>query len=393
MSPLRLAIIVSHPIQHFCPQYVSFARNPEVTVKVFFGSILGYKPFADQNFKEVISWGNLNLDKFPHIFLNADKELPITAALDATSLDEELSLFKPGFIITYGYFQKLQRHACKWAKKNSIPIAYISDSELRQKRNAFKQLLKYPFIRWYLSRIDYFLTVGDENERYYQFYKVPSRKLLRMHFPIDEKLYKTSYEQRSLLRSRIREQYAINKDEIVLSVVGKLVSWKNQDHIIEAMEILERQGIYIHLFMVGSGVKMEEWKTKAKVLKKSRVHFSGFVSIDVLPEYYAASDIYVHPASAEPHSIAISEAIYMSCPVIVSDTCGSFGPTDDVQEEINGYVFRFGDIENLAELIKKVIINREKRESMGIYSHQLGVKHQYSSHIGVIDSIVKALHN
>lgn len=391
MQPLKIAIVVSHPIQHFCPQYVSFAKNSGLNIKVFFGSVLGYKPFKDNNFKEVISWNNLNLDKFEHIFLNGDEELPVTAAIDAISLNRELSAFNPELVITYGYFQKLQRHACSWAKKNNIALAYISDSELRQKIGFFKQALKYPFIRWYLSKITYFLTVGDQNEQYYKFYKVPEQKFIRMHFPIDIELYKIKYEQRDLLKSKIRKEYGIRADEIVLCVVGKLVSWKNQDHIIDAMRILEREGVFVHLFIVGSGNKMDEWKIKAQLLQKSRVHFTGFIGIDTLPDYYAASDVYVHPAFIEPHSIAVSEAIYMGCPVILSDNCGSFGPNDDVQEDKNGNVFKFGDIEKLAELIKKLATHKNERESMSMNSHQLGVKHQKISHITVADSLINAI--
>ena len=65
MQPeLRVAIVVSHPIQHFCPQYVSFAKNKNIELKVFFASALGYKKYADANFKKEISWGNLQLEKF-----------------------------------------------------------------------------------------------------------------------------------------------------------------------------------------------------------------------------------------------------------------------------------------------------------------------------------------
>jgi glycosyltransferase involved in cell wall biosynthesis len=64
-----------------------------------------------------------------------------------------------------------------------------------------------------------------------------------------------------------------------------------------------------------------------------------------LPAYYAVSDVYIHPPSIEPHSIAMSEAIYVGCPVVLSDRCGSFGPTDDVREGINGFVYSFAEIE------------------------------------------------
>lgn len=391
MSKPKIAIVVSHPIQHFCPQYESFAKYEGAITRIFFGSALGYKPYLDSNFKQEIFWSNLKLESFDHVFLNGDIVLPVTRELDAPTLSKELTLFSPDLIVVYGYFQKIQRSAYRWARKHNIPIAYISDSERRQQRSFLKECIKYPYLKLLFSKISYFLTVGNANEEYYQYYGVSKQRFIRMHFPIDINLYKSCYDQRDTLRSGIRQQYGIRADETTLCVVGKLVSWKNQDHLIEAMKILETQQLYVHLFMVGSGDKMEEWGQKAVVLKKSRVHFTGFVNADVLPAYYAASDIYIHPASVEPHSIAISEAIYMGCPIIISSTCGSFGSSDDVQEEMNGYVYEFGDVEKLAALIKTLISDQSKRQAMGNYSHQLGVKYQQISHNQTIEKLVEAI--
>ena len=136
----KIALVVSHPIQHFCPQYVSFAKNTTIEFKVFFASALGLKKYYDENFRKEISWSNLQLNQFNHIFLNGETTASADKSIDAASLDKELTLFKPDIIITYGYFQKLQRRAYHWAIKNKVKLAYISDSELRQTRNKWKEI-------------------------------------------------------------------------------------------------------------------------------------------------------------------------------------------------------------------------------------------------------------
>lgn len=386
---LKIAIVVSHPIQHFCPQYVSFATHPAIKLKVFFASALGYKKYLDPNFKNDISWGNLSLDKFDHVFLNGERVLPSDRKLDASSLDEELKGFEPGLIVIYGYFQRLQRRAHQWAVKNSVALAYISDSELRHKRNPLKEFIKSFFIKRHLSKIDLFLSVGDSNEEFYRKHNVAEKNILRMHFPIDLDQYTDSFQKREVLRQRIRNEHAISKDRRVLIVVGKLVPWKNQDHLIDALQLLEESEFYLDLFIVGSGFMEQELKAKAKKLIHSRVHFTGFVSIEKLPLYYAASDIYVHAASVEPHSIAVSEAIYMGLPVIISDRCGSYGPTDDVQIGKNGFVYRFGDIEGLAQQIHELSTNQELMEKFGEHSHESAVEFQNQAHKGILEQIIK----
>ena len=386
---VRLAVVISHPIQHFCPQYVSFSQNPSVELKVFFGSAIGYKKYVDENFKREVSWSNLQLDRFSHCFLNGERVLQPDKNLDAPLLEKELKSFQPDLLFTYGYFQKLQRRAHRWAVKNKVPMAYISDSELRHYQPVWKEWLKSFFLRRYFAPVSYFLTMGDANEDYYKRHGVSPDKFLRMHYPIDFEMYRKSFLNKDLLRLAIRRQYAIGEEEIALCVVGKLVPWKNQDHIIEAMTILESEGIYAHLFVIGSGELQSKLEQKAQALKKCQVHFTGFVKADELPAYYAATDIYVHPASLEPHSVAVSEAIIMGCPIIISDHCGSYGPTDDVQEGKNGFVYEFGNIPGLADKIKKLITDKQTRKDFGLYSHNSGMRFQENSHFHMLENLVE----
>jgi glycosyltransferase involved in cell wall biosynthesis len=386
----RIALVISHPIQHFCPQYASFAKEQDISLKVFFASKLGLEKYVDVQFGEVISWGNLRIEEFDHEFLNNEVIQP-DSNIDAPALDNALEKFSPDLVISYGYYQKLQRRAAKWANRKHVPLAYISDSERRQKRSKLKELIKYPFLGIYFRRMSYFLTVGNANEEFYSFYGVKREKFIRMHFPIDVELYERSYAEYESMRKDIRARYFIADSDFLISVVGKLVPWKNQDHIIEAMERLEKQGVYTVLFVIGSGEKLNEWENKAKKLSKSRVIFTGFTDIGILPSYYAATDLYVHPASVEPHSIAISEAIYMGCPVLLSDTCGSYGQDDDVQVTKNGHVYSFGNIEKLAAGIKWFVEHPLERKRMSEFSHELGVIHQQTAHSGVIKSLVSKL--
>jgi glycosyltransferase involved in cell wall biosynthesis len=383
----KIALVVSHPIQHFCPQYVSFAQNEGVEFKVFFGSKLGLKKYFDANFKQEISWGDLGLNKFENQFVNGDQVIPSDKNLDAPVLDSALAEFNPELVIIYGYFQKLQRRTHRWAIANGVRIGYISDSEFRHGRNRLKEMLKYFFIKRYFSSIDYFLSVGNANEDFYRYYGVESKRIVRMHFPINIIHYEKSFAERHKLRERIRDQYKINSNEVVLSIVGKLVSWKNQDHIIDSVKLLEERGVFVHLFILGSGDLIEILKQKASSLKHSVIHFTGFTNPEELPAYYAATDIYVHSAAIEPHSLAVSEAIYMGCPIILSDRCGSYGVTDDVQESRNGFVYEFGNREMLANKIEILINDAAMRFEFGLHSIQISRQFQNRSHYKMLDEL------
>ena len=382
-----MAIVVSHPIQHFCPQYSSFAEDDSVELKVFFASTLGFRQYHDPNFGEVISWNNLKLDSFNHEFLNNGEVILANKNIDAPELELVLKNFNPDIVVIYGYFQKLQRRAFKWSKNNKVPIAYISDSERNRNKNRIAEILKYPFLYRFFSQIQYFLTVGDSNEAYYRYYGVSIEKFIRMHFPIDINLYRESYIKKSVIKSTLRACFNIGDEEIVLTVVGKLVEWKNQGDIIDTMILLENEKVILHLFIIGSGKMMEALKGKAQKLTKSKVFFIGFVQPEELPAFYAASDIYIHPASLEPHSLAISEAIFMGCPIIISNKCGSYGPTDDVNIDKNGLVYACGNIKELSEKIKILSADQAMRKRFGETSHSNAQKFQDQSHSGVLKKI------
>lgn len=388
---MRVAIIISHPIQHFCPQYASLAAHPDLTVKVFFASALGYKKYKDLNFGQEIAWNNLRLEEFDHQFLNDGAVLPADANLDAPELDAALTAFKPELVLLHGYFQPYQQRAYRWARANKVRMAYISDSERRQKRPVLKEIFKYPYLRRFFSRIDCFLSVGDANEAYYRHYGVARGKITRMHFSIDLQSYRLAYARKQELAETVRKKFDLSASEIVLSVVGKLVSWKKQADIILAMKMLEDKGITTTLFVIGSGEEQKVLHEQAGILKASKVIFPGFVTPEELPAYYASTDIYIHPAAIEPHSLAISEAIFMGCPAIISHRCGSYGPDDDVQEGKNGFVFRCGDIAALAECIALLVSDPARRRIFAAYSHEIGEKFQQRSHGGFVREMIEKL--
>jgi glycosyltransferase involved in cell wall biosynthesis len=390
----KIAIVISHPIQHFCPQYASFAKIPNVNIKVFFASTVGLKPYKDDKFKQEISWGRLYLDEFNHEFVNGSIDLPINANLDSDKLEEKLEEFGPDGIITYGYYQKLQRRAYNWALKKKKKIFYISDSELSGKRLAGLTFIKKFYLDQYFRKVNAFLTVGDSNEYYYKYYGVPFYKMSRTFFPIDIKTYEEALSNKDELINALLVRHNISKDDFIISTVGKLISIKRQLDVIKALLTLdnfkERRIVY---FLIGNGPDKEMLEDIASKVKFHKIIFTGFTKPEDLPSYYLASDLYIHPSEIEPHSLAISEAIYSSCPIVLSDKCGSYGPTDDVKAGFNGFAYESGNIDQLSNYIKLFINDQELRNKFSINSRSIAIDHQGKAHAqGLLNAIQIALH-
>jgi glycosyltransferase involved in cell wall biosynthesis len=378
-SSPRVAVVLSNPIQHFCPQYTSWAQHDDWEIKVFFASSAGVEAYTDPDYGEEIAWEGIDLD-FPHQFLNDGEVLPINPQIDAPDLEQHLNAFDPDVLVMYGYIQKLQRRALHWGAGRDTTVLMFSDSEQRQHRPWCKRLAKKLVLPSYIYRkIDGFLTVGDANEDYHLHYGARPDQLFRLSYPIDRDFYDASYEDREALGREIRDAYDISADAAVFSVVGKLVPWKRQKDLIDALAHIDPSQDVVAV-IVGSGEQEEALKRRAERLDVHRVVFTGFVQPTELPKYYAASDAYVHPSSVEPHSVAISEAIYMGCPAVISDRCGSYGPNDDVQIGRNGFVYGCGDTRALARDLERLATSPDLRRRMGDASHCFAVQAQEKSH-------------
>jgi glycosyltransferase involved in cell wall biosynthesis len=371
---MRVAIVISHPIQHFCPLFAEWAQASHWQLHVFFGSTAGLRPYRDKDFGKTVSWGDLKLDQVPHSFLNGDLPVPIDGNLDAKSLNQQLTAYEPDAVLSYGYAQRLQRRAQRWAATNRCRLLMFSDSELRHYRPAWTKIAKRLTLPHLLKAVDWFVTTGNANEEYYRHYGVSPSQFVRGSYPIAWRDYQSAYANRAKLRQQARERLGIAQDIFLVSTVGKLVEWKRQVDIIRAVAMLRSPRAVA--MIVGSGERLASLQEEASKLGERTAVFLDFVAPERLPELYAASDVYVHASSKEPHSVAVSEAIFMGLPVIVSDRCGSYGTDDDVRPGVNGFVYPCGKAAILADYLMRLFRDEDLRLEMGDASHRIGSEQQ-----------------
>ncbi|WP_417617931.1 glycosyltransferase family 4 protein [Parasphingorhabdus sp.] len=376
MTQPRIAIVVSHPIQHFCPQYASLAAISDWQVKVFFASSMGKKAYHDKDFGHSLAWSSLSLDAFEHQFLSEDA-LPSSKNLDAPELDQALAAYDPDVVVIYGYWQKVQRRALAWAVSAGKRIYYISDSELAHGAGGPKSWLKTLLLRRRLAPVSRFLTVGTWNEDFYRRVGAPVSKMTRMNFPIDIAAFDHALADSKELREKTRRELGFKPDDFVIATVGKLVPRKRQADLIRAVLIAKPEA-RLRALVIGSGP--DEAALQTLVNGDERVRMCGFISPEALPALYLASDAYTHLSSYEPHSLAISEAIYCGLPVVLSDRCGSYGPSDDVEPGANGFVFPVGDVESLAGMLSRLAQSPSLRQRFSKRSLAYALDAQHQAH-------------
>lgn len=151
----------------------------------------------------------------------------------------------------------------------------------------------------------------------------------------------------------------IKQNEIKVILVGRNNKVKDIPTFVKAAERL--QGVdRIHFILVGKGLTKDKFKNFSFIRDSKNIHFLGYR--EDAPELIKGADIYVQTSLSEGLGRAISEAVSMGKPVIMTNAGGC---TELINQEESGYVVPVGDVEALVVKIKNLAENTSLRESMG----------------------------
>ena len=264
----------------------------------------------------------------------------------------------------------------------------ISDAELRSPRPAWKQAAKQFLVRRWIAKFDAFLTVGDGNEAYYRAYGAGDTQFFRSGFPIDTEAFDAALTDRDGRRAALRARFGIPADHLVLMSVGKLIGRKRQEDLIRLSNRMSGGGVTV--ILAGSGPDEAKLRQVAEHEGPGGVIFAGFVQPEELIDFYLSTDVYMHPASVDRHPLAVSEAAYCSLPAVVSERIGSYGPSDDVQPGVNGFVHRLGDVADMEACVRK-LMDPTLRGEMSAASARIAHASQARAHGGALQAMIRTM--
>lgn len=178
---------------------------------------------------------------------------------------------------------------------------------------------------------------------------IPSRKLTTLYTPFDL----DSIERRKSIAVDSPYKY---EDSLKLITTNNIAPTKGQVEVAEAVGILNQEGDSVELCIMGSGEKehIQAIKDIARGYGVSdRVHLIGSQP-DTIP-YIASADVGVMASRREAFGRATFECLATRTPVVGANT----GATPEmVQPGTNGYLYRQGDAESLAEEIANYVRDR-----------------------------------
>jgi len=185
--------------------------------------------------------------------------------------------------------------------------------------------------------------------------------------------------------SIIKQPSILNVNKYRIIHVGRLVKWKRVDLLIQAVSILKQKFPEIELIVVGTGPEKNNLISQSKSLNvENNVKFVGGVyDNETLGKYLMESSIYV---LAGMGGLSINDAMCFGKPVICSVCDGTEKKL--VRNNVNGFIFKNGNVEDLISKIDLLLNNPALLMKMGEMSVSI-IKNEVNMDV-VINNYKKA---
>lgn len=165
---------------------------------------------------------------------------------------------------------------------------------------------------------------------------------------------------------KIRETvagYDLPEGVPVFLFVGRMLWYKGQRMILEALEGLKSQNVDFRMVFIGNGGNFEEIKELAHTLElDDKVFFTGAIhDRDAIRAWYCRSDAFLFPSTYDTNGLVVREAAACGvASVLVKNSCPSEGVTDNV----NGFLIS-ETTASLAVMLHELCLHPEKMKEVG----------------------------
>jgi glycosyltransferase involved in cell wall biosynthesis len=376
--PVRVGFINTHPIQYFAPLYAYLNRAEGLSITALYLSDYSIRGARDRAFGQVVKWDIDLLSGYHVRFVpgaTSRDEAHGFFSIIAPQLWREVRASGLDALVVHGHVPAAMLVAIAAAKASHIPVFMRCETHLGLHRSALRLRFRKPLLELLYGRLSGFLAIGTANATFYRAIGVREDRIFLMPYAVDnERFIAASHAVDT--RMKFRASLGVRDERPIVLFAGKFQGRKRADDLLRAAAILARQGLIFHVVMVGSGEMESELRAMSQQLGAVSVHFAGFVNQSLLPNLYAACDVFVLPSDNEPWGLAINEAMGAGLPIVASAEVGCV--PDLLRHDSNGRIFTAGDIEELAEALRPLLSDVEKRLKMGAVSRDIISRWSYA---------------
>ncbi|QMV19566.1 glycosyltransferase [Granulicella sp. 5B5] len=371
--PVRLAYVVSHPIQYQAPLLRRIAQEPDIALTVLFGSDFSVRGYKDAGFGVEVNWDVPLLEGYKSEFLPALRDngtvsmtSPISHGIYRHLQNADGS---PAFdaLWVHGYASINALQAILAAKMLGIPVLLRAEGWLGDReRSGWKLALKRLFFSALRGCIDATLPIGQFNAEYWRHYFGDAVPQFPMPYAVDNDWFAQRVEAAAQQAEALRTELRLEPGRSVVLFASKLQARKHADHLVAAYArftatCAPEKSPY--LVIVGDGEERPRLEAECQKLELQHVRFAGFRNQTELPVFFRLANVFVLPSRHEPWGLIVNEAMASGRAVIVSSDVGSHA--DLVTDGVQGCVYPVGDVEALMHALSRVLTPPGASRAMG----------------------------
>jgi glycosyltransferase involved in cell wall biosynthesis len=390
MNPVRVAHLVSHPIQYFAPLYRELAQRDEIDLTVYFYSDATAREFVDPGFGRTVAWDTPLLDGYRSKFLPSASRTDISGRfLKRPNLDIVREATGDGYDVlwVHGYAHLTTWLAVAAARARNMRILIRDEQTLLHPRSRARAAMKAVALHALYAQSSA-LYIGEENRRYFAHYGMPCERMFAAPYCVDNAWLQRRAGELAPHRADVRARFGIATDRPVVLFAGKLIDKKQPVRLIEAFARVRRERACA-LLIAGDGPLRAAAQDAVAALHVPDITFAGFLNQSELPDAYAAADILALPSQLhETWGLVVNEAMNFALPVVVTDKVGC--AADLVRGGANGFVVPHDDTDALAGAIGTLVDDAGLRARFGATSRKIIDRYSIES---CADGIVAACLN
>ena len=367
---VRLAYLVSHPIQYQSPLLRRIAQEPDIDLTVFFGSDFSVKGYVDRDFGVEVKWDIPLLQGFKHEFLPALHDNATEGIFSPISYGILTRLRQFDVLWVHGYATVNQMQGILAAKILDIPVLVRSDSQLKDRpRSGLILAIKTVFFTLLRNMVDAVLVSGTLNADYWRHYMGKDFPLFMLPYAVDNAWFQRQCRLAAATRPDLEAELNLQPGRPVILFASKLQTRKLCADLVTAYAALIEgiaDALQPYLVIVGDGEERDNLVQQVSALCLSGVRFAGFQNQSAMPRFFALATVFVLPARHEPWGLIVNEAMNAAIPVIVTDDVGAH--PDLVTDGVEGFVYPAGDIPALTSALRRILATPETAATMGQYA-------------------------
>jgi len=165
---------------------------------------------------------------------------------------------------------------------------------------------------------------------------------------------------------KTREELKLNNDDIILSTVGRLVSRKGLNRLLEIVSRISEPKL--KLLIIGNGPLEQELREQVSQLGIiDKVVFCGFVDEDRKYQLLKVSDIYVSTSQHEGFGLVFLEAMSTGLPIVCYDHGGQ---KDFLAHNETGGLLPLNDEAGFERSLADLLSDRVRCKNIGMQNEQ-----------------------